>query len=181
MVTEVQQVAASTDVLGTLGINWKLFVAQLVNFGLILLVLWKFAYKPLLKIMDDRAAKIEQGIKDALASSQSRTLAEADRANIVTEARKSAKEIMDAATILAEKERVEAAARTRAEVQKVVDQGREQIRAEKDKMMAEAKAEVGTLVAMAAEKVLKGKIDASIDAGLIAKAIKDVASAEGAA
>ena len=177
MVTEVQTAAESAGVLGTLGINWKLFVAQLVNFGLILGVLWKFAYKPLLKIMDERSAKIEKGLKDAVDAGKARGLAEEDRANIVAEARKSAKEIMDAAAILAEKERVEATARTKAEVQKVVDQGREQIRSEKDRMMAEAKSEVGMLVAMAAEKVLKGKIDAKTDAGLIADAIKEVEKA----
>lgn len=174
MVTEVQQVAESTGVLGTLGIEPKLFIAQLVNFGLILLVLWKFAYKPLLKIMDERASKIEQGLKDAEASGKARTLAEEEKANIVAEARKSAKEIMDLAAIAAEKERSEGSARAKAEVEKIVSQGREQMRSEQSKMLSEAKAEVGMLVAMAAEKVLKGKIDAKADAGLIAEAIKEV-------
>src|ERR1700675_1385759 len=138
MVAETAQAAQSAGVLASLGIEGKLFIAQLVNFGIVLFVLWKLAYKPLLKIMDERATKIAQGLKDADTAAQSRTLAEADRAVIVAEARKSAKEIMDAAAVLAEKERAEATARTKAEVQKVVDQGREQIIAEKNKMMAEA-------------------------------------------
>ncbi len=177
MVTEVQQAVESAGVLGTFGVNWKLFLAQLINFGLILGVLWKFAYKPLLKIMDERSSKIEKGLQDATDAAKARGMAEEERASIVAEARKSAKEIMDAATALAEKERTEATARTKAEVQKIVDAGREQIKSEQSKMMADAKSEVGMLVAMAAEKVLKDKIDAKTDAGLIAEAIKAVEKA----
>ena len=164
----------STGVLASLGIEGKLFIAQLVNFGIVLFVLWKLAYKPLLKAMDERTKKIEQGLKDAAASAGSRKLAEEERANIVTEARKAAKDIMDQAATLAAKERQEATAHTKSEVEKIVAHGKDTIRAEKDKMMLEAKAEVGSLVALATERVLRAKLNATADAKLIENAITDV-------
>jgi F-type H+-transporting ATPase subunit b len=164
----------SAGVLSILGIEGKLFIAQLVNFGIVIFVLWKLAYKPLLKMMDERTKKIEQGLKDAEASAGSRKLAEDDRTTIVAEARRAAKDIMDQAAILAARERQEATVRTKAEVEKIVSHGKETIRAEKDKMMLEAKAEVGSLVALATERVLRAKLNATADAKLIENAISDV-------
>lgn len=176
MVTEAKQVAESAGVLGTLGIDYKLFLAQLVNFGIVIFVMWKWVYTPLLKVMDERARKIEQGLKEAEASG-SLLRASADQGSqIVTDARKEAKTILDAAAASAETERQEAAKKARAEVEKIVASGRDQLKQEQRKMVAEAKAQVGDLVVMATERVLRQKIDAKKDAGLIADAIKEVES-----
>lgn len=51
-----------------LGIDWKLFLSQTVNFLLLLTVLRLFAYKPLLKIMKDRRRRIEEGLEKAAAA-----------------------------------------------------------------------------------------------------------------
>lgn len=48
-----------------LGIDWHLLLSQVINFFLLLLVLWYFVYKPLLKLLHDRKDKIEQGIVKA--------------------------------------------------------------------------------------------------------------------
>src|SRR3990167_360095 len=64
-VTQLAAEAAKTDVLGTLGINWKLFMAQLVNVGIVIFVLSKWVFKPLVKLMDDRVKKIDDGLAHA--------------------------------------------------------------------------------------------------------------------
>ena len=51
MVTEAKQVAESAGILGPLGVDVKLFIAQLVNVGVVLFVMWRWVYKPLLKVM----------------------------------------------------------------------------------------------------------------------------------
>lgn len=51
-----------------LGIDWKLFLSQTVNFLLLLTILRLFAYKPLLKILKDRRKKIEEGLEKAAAA-----------------------------------------------------------------------------------------------------------------
>jgi F-type H+-transporting ATPase subunit b len=48
-----------------LGIDWHLLVSQAVNFALLLIALWYFAYKPLLKLLHDRRARIEEGLVKA--------------------------------------------------------------------------------------------------------------------
>jgi len=51
--------------LGQLGINWKLFLSQAVNFFILLTVLWAFVYKPLIKIIKERNEKIKTGLDKA--------------------------------------------------------------------------------------------------------------------
>lgn len=54
-----------TELLEQLGINWKLFLSQLVNFFILLFVLRAFVYKPVLNIIRDRSAKIKEGLDKA--------------------------------------------------------------------------------------------------------------------
>jgi len=53
------------ELISTFHIEWQLIIAQLVNFAIVLFVLWKFAYNPILKTLNDRTKKIEKGVKDA--------------------------------------------------------------------------------------------------------------------
>jgi len=53
------------ELLSQLGIDWHLLVSQAVNFFLLLVVLWYFVYKPLLKLLHDRQARIEEGLVKA--------------------------------------------------------------------------------------------------------------------
>jgi len=53
------------ELLFQLGINWKLFVSQLFNFFILLIVLTVFVYKPLIKIIKERSAKIKDGLEKA--------------------------------------------------------------------------------------------------------------------
>src|SRR5262245_53133970 len=52
-------------VLGMLGINWKLFIAQLINFGIVLFVLWKWVFKPVSSGLEARTTRIEKSLQDA--------------------------------------------------------------------------------------------------------------------
>src|SRR3954467_12266796 len=56
---------ASGGVLGTLGVDWKLFLAQLINFGIVLFIFWKWVVKPLGTTLTKRQERIEAGLKNA--------------------------------------------------------------------------------------------------------------------
>jgi F-type H+-transporting ATPase subunit b len=51
--------------IGQFGIDWKLFLSQLVNFALILIILTVFVYKPVIKIIKERNKKIKEGLDKA--------------------------------------------------------------------------------------------------------------------
>lgn len=53
------------ELFNALGVDLKILFAQLVNFAILFFVLYKFAYKPLLKLIDDRKDMIEDGVLNA--------------------------------------------------------------------------------------------------------------------
>lgn len=174
MVTEAKTAVESVGVAGQLGLDAKLFIAQLVNFGVVVFVVWRWIYTPLLKILDERAKKIEQGLKDAEIAAAAKGKAEEEMSVIVAEARRRAKEIIDEAVVMAEKDRQETTRKAKTEVEKIVGQGREQLRQEKEKMVGEIKSEMADLLAAATERVIKEKLDPKKDAQLIREALTDI-------
>ena len=82
------------ELLNSLGINAKLLIAQIVNFLILLFVLYKFAYGPVLRMLDERTKKIEKGMKDAEASGKKLEEIAAKEKGILDEAKNQAKEIV---------------------------------------------------------------------------------------
>ncbi len=82
------------DLLNSFGVDWRLLIIQAVNFGVLLVALTYFLYKPVLTILDKRQKSIEQGVKDAAEAKTN--LAEADKKadNIVGKATSRADEII---------------------------------------------------------------------------------------
>lgn len=163
-----------TGVLGTLGVNWKLLIAQLVNFAIVLFVLWKWVFGPVARGLENRTKKIEQSLEDATTITKEKeefqvwktkemSSARAEAAAIVTEAKKEAEEVKN--KILAQ---------TRTEQEKVVEQAKAQLESEKDKALGEIKGEIATLVVAATQKILQEKLDPVKDKDLIKQSLKNI-------
>ena len=71
------------ELITTFHIDWKLLIAQIVNFGLVLFVLWKFAIKPLSKVMADRSKEIEKSLDDAKQIRDNLTKSHEEREKII--------------------------------------------------------------------------------------------------
>lgn len=172
--TEAAGSEGGGGVLGTLGINWKLFVAQLVNFGVILLVLWKWVFTPVAKKLEERTGKIEKSLQDAGRIEKEKKEFQVWKDEEFGKARKEASAIMTAAQSEARKQQGEIMEQTRQQQEKLVQQAREQIEAEKQRALAEVKTEVADMVTQAAEKILRKKLDAGTDTQLIRESLKAI-------
>jgi len=175
MLGETQQAAGAAGIIGPLGIDGKIFIAQLVNISVVVFVLWKWVYKPLLKVLDDRTKKIEQGLRDAAESAAARQRSEQEKDQVVLEARLKAKGIVEEARTTAQAEGEALVRKARQEVERVVAQGREQLRLDKEKLADEVKADIGGLLAQAVETIARQKLDPAKDAELIRASLKDAA------
>ncbi len=98
------------------GINWKLLIAQLINFAILVFILGKFVYKPIIKALDNRRKKIEEGVqfsekaKQELAGVESLKTEELRKAEIkgqsvIKEAEVNAQKIADGVLATAEKDK----------------------------------------------------------------------------
>jgi len=162
------------SIIQTFHIDWKLMMAQVVNFAVVVFVLWYFALRPLAKTMFDRTKKIEKSLEDAKTITQNLKSSEAQRDAMVSAARKDAMKIMENARELSEKERGAALANARAEVEKIVLEGKSQIHQEKEKMIAEAKSEIAGLVVATTSKILENVIDKPLDQKLVQKTLNEI-------
>ncbi len=146
----------------TFGFNAWLFFSQVISFVIVAFLLQKFAYKPILTILEQRRQKIAEGllnaekIKTQLAESEKRvedilTKANADAQKMIDEARASAQ-------ALADKRSQQAI----SEAEAIIAKAREATIVERDKTLAELKREVGRLVISTTAKVT-GKVLTSDD------------------
>jgi F-type H+-transporting ATPase subunit b len=148
-----------TGGLATLGINLPVFIAQLVNFLLVLLVLWKFAYKPIVRMLDERSKKIEESVSRAKEIEQRLFAMDAEQQEVLSQAKADASRILDLARLDAEKRKHDLLESAKREVERVVVQGKEQLKTEKQQMIREAKAELIDIALIATKKILEETID----------------------
>jgi F-type H+-transporting ATPase subunit b len=158
-VQEVTHVAEATGGLGTLGINLKIFIAQLVNFVVVLLVLWKFAYKPIVDLLDKRAKKVEESVKQAEHIEKRVQEIEDEQHEVIAKAKSEASQILEKGREDAEKQKTAFIAKTKDEVAQVVQKGKEQLKNEKEQMIREAKEDIVKIAVAASEKILKETVD----------------------
>ncbi|OGI25659.1 MAG: ATP synthase F0 subunit B [Candidatus Moranbacteria bacterium RBG_13_45_13] len=161
-----------SELLSKLGIDWKLLIAQIVNFLVLLFVLYKFAYGPILAMLEKRQKKIEKGLKDAEEAHKKLEESEEKQKGVLKHVRTEAKDIVEKARVQAEKGKSEIAAEAKAQAEKIITGAKAEIAREKEKTIGEIKSEIGGLVAMAAEKIIGEKMDEEKDNKLIEESLK---------
>lgn len=130
-----------------------------INFLVILAILYKFFYNPVMNFLDNRSEEISNNISEA---ERGRTEAAAllqEYQEKIAGAREEAQEIIAKATKAGEEERAAILAQTRDESAVLLERARQEIRREKDEALHDLRQEVSTLAVMAAEKILSRNID----------------------
>ncbi len=162
------------ELIKTFHVDYKLLIAQMVNFAVVVAVLYKFAYKPLLLKMEERTGTIEKGLANAKKAEEKLENAISQREDKIDEAKKEARGIIEAAQKQAEKNKEEVVVQAKEDAEKVVQQAKKQLQNEKEKIVAEIKSEVGTLVVAATKKIVDEKLDNKKDDELIEKTISEM-------
>jgi len=136
-----------------------LFIIQSVVFIILLLVLRKFAWKPIMDAVNEREVTIVDSLNQAKLARQEVQNLKAENENIIREAKierdnilKEAREIKD--RIVGDAKNV-----AQTEADKIIEQARQSIQAEKTAAMADIKNQIGALSVTIAESILKQKLD----------------------
>jgi F-type H+-transporting ATPase subunit b len=142
-----------------LGINLGYLLFQIFNFTVMCILLYAWAYKPILKMLDNRKKKIAQGLEDARIASEARANAEQEAARIVSDAQVNANQLIREAT-----ERAEAAAREiRATAEADASKEREialaEVEMERDRMLTDLRGQIAALAISAAQKLVGEALD----------------------
>lgn len=159
--------------LETLGIHFPSLAIYLVNFLLVLILLYLFAYKPILKLMDQRADRIRESLEAAdLARQEAATSQEAIQEQI-TEARREGQRIMDQTREAADRFRTEEMDKARQEAEAFVERAKQDIQRERDTALQEVRASFGDLAITAAERVIRSSLDRTAHEALIAQVLEE--------
>ncbi len=142
-----------------LGINLGFLVSQIVNFTLLVLLLYFVAYKPILRMIDERSARIKKGIDDAEHAARRAAEAEQEFERHLANARKEGQEIIAQASQLSEQARQDILDQARAEAQHLIAKAREEIDRERQQAMSELRKQVADLSVLMTQRVLGEMLD----------------------
>jgi len=173
IIQETVEAVKTVGPIGAFGLNAKIFIAQLVNFSLVLLVLWRFAYRPIVNMLDARSEKIDKSIKQAEEIEARMKTTEKEREELLKTSRLEAQEIAKKSQEDAEARGKELADKAREEVAKIVAQGKVQMATQREEMLASVRSEVVNVAMLAAEKILGEAVDKKKSEALTAETFKE--------
>jgi F-type H+-transporting ATPase subunit b len=164
------------DAIKALGIELPLFISQVVSFGLLLLLLRLFAYKPIMRMMDTRAAKIRESLEAGERAKQEAVNAEKEVAKKIEEASASGQKIVDQAVKAAEDVRSRAEQDARKQADAIIDKARVEIAHEKEEAVADLRREVADLAVSVASKTLGYALDETTQKQIIDEALQEAST-----
>lgn len=166
------------DLLGGLGINAVAFLSQLVSFGIIFLVLWRWGFPLILNILSERQRVIQEGVENAQRAKRELDAATNRAEQLLLEARRQAQETIANATKAAEAEayRIQEEARARAE--QIAKQEVARIQQEAARARADLIRLAVNLSINAASKVIEKSIDSNDNRRLVEQFVSSIEAKE---
>ena len=166
--------AAEVGLPASLGINGTLFVFQLINFAIVVIVLWFLILKPLTKKMSERQKMIEDSIENAKKIETNLGMSERKYQERIDQAKADANIFIEKAQLEAVVVAEAMKEKTKKEIEQLVEQARKNIKTERDESIGELKAQAVNLIISAAEKILYTKLDIKNDDKIIEEAVESL-------
>jgi F-type H+-transporting ATPase subunit b len=159
-----------------LGINLGFFIFQVLNFLVLMVLLYAFAYRPILKMLDDRKKKIAQGLEDARVAAEARANAEKEAREIIAKAQAEANHKVREATERAEAAAKEVQAQAEADAAKAREAALADAALERDRVLADVRGQIAALAMAAAQRLIGDALDERRQRALIEEFFSGVRS-----
>ncbi len=142
-----------------LGVSLPTLIAQIINFVILLVILYLFAYKPIIKMFDERARKIKESVDEVQKVKEQAAQAEEEFKKKIEAASKEGQEVIARAMRTGEEARQRAQQEAKQEAQVLVEKARGEIQRERNEAIGELRQEFADLTIVAAEKVIGKSLD----------------------
>jgi F-type H+-transporting ATPase subunit b len=142
-----------------LGINLGYFIFQVLNFLVLVVLMYAFAYAPILEMLANRRKKIAQGLEDARIAGDARANAEQEAREIIAKAQAEAAQKVREATERAEMAAREVQARADAEAVKAREAAIAEIALERDLILTDVRSQIGGLAMAATQRLIGEALD----------------------
>ena len=145
------------EIARTFGVDWPHLSAQVISFSIVCAVLYRFAYKPVLRMLEERRQQIAQGLANTEKINAALAAIETQRKEAMTAARAEATRLIEEARGIARRVGEQETQRAQVAAEQLVAKARDAAAREHTRMMAELRREVGRLVVRTTAAVI-GKI-----------------------
>ena len=159
--------------LANLGINMPVLLAQIINFIILFGLLYLVAYKPIMRMLDERSRKIKESMERTEYIKQQAERAEEEAAKRIEAAAKEGQEAVARAMRTGEEVRQEAQQRAKREAEALIARARAEIQRERDGAIDELRKEFADITIMAAEKVIDRSLDKKAHRQIIDKVLEE--------
>jgi F-type H+-transporting ATPase subunit b len=151
----------------TLGLNWQGLLWHIANFAVLLWLLQRFLFKPVVGMLDARAQRVRESMDQAEQARRAAEQAETDRQALLAETRREAGQIRARADEQARRILADADARAKERQQLAEQQAEAAARQIEERVMAQVRAQLADLVVIAVDRVTRGALDARAQRGLV--------------
>lgn len=162
------------ELISKLGLDWKLIIAQIVNFSILAFFLTKFLYKPIIKILDDRKRCVEEDEKKSILIEERLKSVETAKEEVLSEARKESEKIIKQSERGAKEIKEVLTKEAQLESEKIRTEAKKQIQSEREKVMEDVRKELGNLISLSIEKAMGNVSDKNTQNKLVEEAVKMV-------
>jgi F-type H+-transporting ATPase subunit b len=174
MITNVTTFAAdSSSGIGALGVDGKALIIQLITFVLAYLILRKWAFGPIMKVLNERRQTIEDGVRIGEQMKKDEAELEARKAAELAEARQKAEAIISDANETSRQMIREAEDKAHQKAAGVLKEADDRIASETQRARKQLQGELVSLISDATEAIIGEKVDAKKDAQLIDRALQE--------
>ncbi|MCK9494953.1 MAG: F0F1 ATP synthase subunit B [Dehalococcoidia bacterium] len=151
--------AESSGGIAALGVNLPGLIAQLVNFTILLIVLRLFLFKPIMKVVDERKRRIEEGLQASERAADAAEASQEESRRALEEARAEGRELIQRTQETAARLREELETQARRDAEQIVQRTRAEMELESQRAIQALRAEFADLTVRAAERVVGQSID----------------------
>jgi F-type H+-transporting ATPase subunit b len=159
--------------IGALGINIPGLLAQLIGFAILLVIMRAVAYKPIMNMMDQRSARIREGLEAAEKMKDEATQADLAVQKRLEEARQEGQNLIGQAQQIASRIQEDARQQAQAGSESLLARARNEIALERDEAIAQIRKEFADITIAAAEKVINQSLDKKAHERLIDEVLSE--------
>ncbi len=159
--------------LAGLGISMPTLLAQIINFVILFVLLYFIAYKPLMRMFDERSRKIKESMEQTELIRQTTVRAEEEYEKRIDEASREGQEMIARAVHTGEELRQKRQQEAKQEAETLINRARTEIQRERDEAISELRKEFADLTILAAEKVIDQSLDKEAHRQIIDKVLEE--------
>lgn len=165
--------------IGALGIDPQSLLVYLVNFAILAVILYFFAYKRILGVLDARSAKIKDSLEEADRVRQDAQEQQAQMQRTLDEGRQEGQRVLQEAREAAERYRDQQQTQARAQAEEMIERARAEIQSERDAALEQVRAQFAGLAVTAAERIIRRSLDENTHRDLIDEVLAEGETMQG--